>query len=84
LHFHLTPPNVEVLAPWLELAAQRIPVFGDAGIKKVISGPITHTPDGGYLMGPAPGLRNYWMCVGSSIGVAQGPGDGRYLAQWMV
>ena len=84
LHFHLTPPNVEVLAPWLELAAQRIPVFGEAGIKTVISGPITHTPDGGYLMGPAPGMRNYWMCVGSSIGVAQGPGDGRYLAQWMV
>ncbi|MBT22354.1 aminomethyltransferase, partial [Candidatus Poribacteria bacterium] len=84
LHFHLTPPDVDVLAPWLELAAQRIPVFGEAGIKKVISGPITHTPDGGYLMGPAPGMRNYWMCVGSAIGVAQGPGDGKYLAQWMV
>ena len=84
LHFHLTPPDVDALAPWLELAAQRMPVFGDAGIKTVVSGPITHTPDGGYLMGPAPGMRNYWLCVGSAIGVAQGPGDGKYLAQWMV
>ncbi|MCP4845268.1 MAG: FAD-dependent oxidoreductase [Actinomycetia bacterium] len=84
LHFHLTPPDHDVLMPWLELAAERIPVFGEAGIKQTISGPITHTPDGGFLMGPAPGLRNYWMCVGASIGITQGPGAGRYLAQWMV
>ncbi len=84
LHFHLTPPDHDVLMPWLELAAQRIPIFGEAGIKQTISGPITHTPDGGFLMGPAPGLRNYWMCVGASIGITQGPGAGKYLAQWMV
>ncbi len=35
-------------------------------------------------MGPAPGLQNYWMCVGASIGITQGPGAGKYLAQWMV
>ena len=84
LHFHLTPPDHDVLMPWRELAAERIPVFGEAGIKQTISGPITHTPDGGFLMGPAPGLRNYWMCVGASIGITQGPGAGKYLAQWMV
>ncbi len=84
LSFHLTPPDVERLLPWLELAGRRIPAFQEAGIKKVVSGPITHTPDAGYLMGPAPGLRNYWMCVGASIGVCQGPGAGKYLAQWMV
>jgi dimethylglycine dehydrogenase len=70
--------------PWLELAAQRIPVFAEAGIRTTISGPITHTPDSGYLMGPAPGLKNYWVCAGASIGVTQGPGAGKYLAQWMV
>ncbi len=84
LAFHLTPPEVERLLPWLGLAAQRIPAFEQAGIKQVVSGPITHTPDAGYLMGPAPGLENYWMCVGASIGVTQGPGAGKYLAQWMV
>ena len=47
-------------------------------------GPITHTPDGGFLLGPAAGLRNYWLCCGASIGITQGPGCGKYLAQWMV
>jgi dimethylglycine dehydrogenase len=84
LHFYLTPPDHDVLMPWLELAAQRIPVFAEAGIRTTISGPITHTPDSGYLMGPAPGLKNYWVCAGASIGVTQGPGAGKYLAQWMV
>ena len=84
LTFHLLPPDVEKLLPWLDLAARRIPAFARAGIKQVVCGPITHTPDSGYLMGPAPGMRNYWMCVGSSIGICQGPGAGKYLAQWMV
>ena len=84
LHFYLTPPNHDVLLPWLELAAKRIPVFAEAGIHTTVSGPITHTPDSGYLMGPAPGLKNYWVCAGASIGVTQGPGAGKYLAQWMV
>ena len=84
LTFHLTPPALDRLMPWLEFAGKRIPSFEAVGIKQVVSGPITHTPDAGYLMGPAPGLRNYWMCVGASIGITQGPGAGKYLAQWMV
>ena len=84
LHFHLTPPDLEQLAPWLEISAERFPIFAEAGIKQVVSGPITHTPDGGYLMGPASGVRNYWMCAGASIGITQGPGAGKFLAQWMV
>ena len=84
LHFHLTPPDLDQLAPWLEVSAERFPVFAEAGIKQVVSGPITHTPDGGYLMGPAAGHRNYWFCAGASIGITQGPGAGKYLAQWMV
>ena len=82
--FYLTPPRIDRLAESLELAGKRIPAFQTAGIKKVVSGPITHTPDAGFLMGPAPGLQNYWMCVGASIGITQGPGAGKYLAQWMV
>ena len=84
LEFHLEPPSLDRLMDSLGLAAERIPAFGDAGIKQVINGPITHTPDAGYLMGPAPGLRNYWYCLGASIGITQGPGAGKYLAQWMV
>ena len=84
LTFHLLPPDVEKLLPWLDLAARRTPVLEQAGIRRVVCGPITHTPDSGILLGPAPGLKNYWMCVGSSIGICQGPGAGKYLAQWMV
>ena len=84
LTFHLTPVELDRLLPWLEWAAQRLPCFAGAGIKQVVSGPITHTPDAGFLMGPAPGLRNYWYCAGASIGITQGPGAGKYLAQWMV
>ena len=70
--------------PWLEKASERLPLFGKAGLKTVVSGAITHTPDGVYLSGPAHGARNYWMHCGSSIGIAQGGGAGKYLAQWMV
>ena len=84
LDFHLDPPALDRLMESVGLAAERIPAFGNAGIKQVVNGPITHTPDAGFLLGPAPGLRNYWMCVGASIGITQGPGAGKYLAQWMV
>jgi len=83
-HFYLTPADLDQLMPWLIEAGNRIPAFQEAGIKTVISGPITHTPDSGFLMGPAPGVRNYWHCSGASIGVTQGPGAGKHLAQWMV
>lgn len=82
--FQLTPPRIDRLAESLQYAGMRIPAFETAGIKQVVSGPITHTPDAGFLMGPAPGVENHWMCVGASIGITQGPGAGKYLAQWMV
>ena len=80
----LLPPDIDRLAASLEWAAKRIPLFENAGIKRIVSGPITHCPDGNFLLGPAPGLKNYWMCCGASIGITQGPGAGKYLAQWMV
>ena len=70
--------------PWLEKAGERFPLFNQAGLKSVISGAITHTPDGNYLSGPAHGPKNYWMHCGASIGICQGAGAGKYLAQWMV
>lgn len=80
----LLPESIERLETSLLLASERIPIFANAGVKRVVNGPITHTPDGGYLMGPAGGLQNYWLCCGASIGITQGPGAGKYLAQWMV
>ncbi|HUR43612.1 MAG TPA: FAD-dependent oxidoreductase [Aestuariivirga sp.] len=80
----LVAPELDRLMPWLERAAERMPLFGQTGIKSIVSGAITHTPDGVYLSGPAPGAKNYWMHCGASIGICQGGGAGKYLAQWMV
>jgi dimethylglycine dehydrogenase len=80
----LFPDDLDRIAPWLERAIERMPIFGEVGIRRVINGAIPHTPDGAPLLGPAPGLRNYWMCCGTSFGIAQGGGCGKYLAQWML
>jgi dimethylglycine dehydrogenase len=80
----LFPDNLERIMPWLEKALERVPILADAGIRRVVNGAITHTPDGAPLLGPAAGLRNFWMCCGSSFGIAQGAGCGKYLAQWML
>ena len=80
----LLPPDLDRIMTCLERAAERIPAFANAGIKQVICGPMTHAPDAGILIGPAAGLRNFWNCCGSSVGITQGPGAGKYLAQWMV
>lgn len=81
---HLFPPDYDRIAPWLEAAFERMPVLADVGIQKAIHGAITHPPDGNMLLGPAPGLENYWCCNGVQVGIAWGPGATRYLADWMV
>ena len=80
----LEAPELDRIMPWLEKATERLPLFGKAGVKSIVSGAITHTPDGVYLSGPAHGAPNYWMHCGASIGICQGGGAGKYLAQWMV
>ena len=80
----LFPDDLERLMPWLGRAMERMPVIEEAGIKKVVNGAIPHSADGPPLLGPAAGLKNFWLCCGSSFGIAQGAGCGKYLAQWMV
>ena len=81
---HLFPPEYDRVAPWLEAAFHRVPVLADAGIVKEVHGAITHPPDGNMLLGPAPGLTNYWYCTGVQVGISWGPGATRQLATWMV
>ena len=80
----LFPDNLDRLMPWLGYAMERMPVLEDAGIKRVVNGAIPHSSDGSPLLGPAAGLKNFWLCCGSSFGIAQGGGCGKYLAQWML
>ncbi len=80
----LFEPDYDRILPWLENAFERMPVLAERGIKRAVHGAITHPPDGNMLLGPMPGVRNAWCCCGSQIGIAWGPGAGKYLAQWMV
>ena len=80
----LFPDDLERLFPWLGYAMERMPVLEEAGIKRVVNGAIPHSADGPPMLGPVAGLKNFWMCAGSSFGIAQGAGCGKYLAQWMV
>lgn len=80
----LFSPDLDRISPWLSKVMERMPILANLGIRRVVNGAITHTPDGMPLLGPAEGLRNFWMCCGSAIGIAQGPGCGLHLARWMV
>jgi dimethylglycine dehydrogenase len=75
--------DLERLMPFLDRCMDLMPPFREAGVKTVVNGPITHTPDDNILAGPQAGLRNFWNLCGASIGIAQG-GVGKYLAQWIV
>jgi len=68
----------------LEFAFNRFPVLEKAGIKTVINGPFTFAPDGNPLVGPVPGLQNYWSACGVMAGFSQGGGVGLVLAEWMI
>ncbi|WP_170405137.1 FAD-dependent oxidoreductase [Ruegeria arenilitoris] len=70
--------------PWLEESLNRMPIFADLGIQREVHGAISHPPDGNPLIGPVPGVRNYWCCCGTQIGIGWGPGLTRELARWMV
>ena len=80
----LLPDNLDKVADSIEFAFKRFPVLERAGIKSVIHGPFTFAPDGNPLVGPVPGLRNYWSACGVMAGFSQGGGVGLMLAQWMI
>lgn len=72
------------IMPWLENSMDRMPIFAELGIKREVHGAISHPPDGNPMIGPAPGVKNYWCCCGTQIGIGWGPGLTRELAKWMV
>jgi len=80
----LLPPDLERIAPALEVAYRHFPVLETAGIRKVINGPFTFAPDGNPLVGPVRGLPGYWAACGVMAGFSQGGGVGLALADWIV
>ena len=80
----LFAPDYDRVMPYLEKALDRMPIFAELGISRDVHGAISHPPDGNPLIGPAPGVINYWCCCGTQIGIGWGPGLTRELAKWMI
>ncbi|RUW45948.1 FAD-dependent oxidoreductase [Mesorhizobium sp. M1A.F.Ca.ET.072.01.1.1] len=80
----LIPADIDRISPELSIGFERYPVLQSTGIKRWVNGPITFTPDGNPLVGPVPGLRNYWCACGVMAGFSQGGGIGLALAQWIT
>ena len=80
----LFEPDYDRVMPWLANALERMPILSKLGIRRAVHGAISHPPDGNPLIGPAPGLRNYWCCCGCQIGVGWGPSLARELVRWIL
>ena len=80
----LLNPNLEHIADRLELGFERIPALAEAGIRQAVNGPFTFGPDGNPMIGPVPGMTNYWCAVGVMAGFCQGGGVGLTMAEWMI
>ncbi|HRV61553.1 GcvT family protein [Albidovulum sp.] len=82
--FQLYPDDLDRLEFYIEDALARVPVLGEAGVSKVINGPIPYAPDGNPLIGPMPGVPNAFEACVFTFGIAQGGGAGKVLAEWIT
>ncbi|WP_283967694.1 FAD-dependent oxidoreductase [Tritonibacter sp. AK171] len=80
----LLPDDFDKIEDSIDFAYKRFPALAEAGVKSVIHGPFTFAPDGNPLVGPVPGVRNYWSACAVMAGFSQGGGVGLMLAQWMT
>lgn len=83
-NFKLLDPDYEHFAPTMEFAAGRVPALRDVGINQLINGPESFTPDGNFILGEAPELKNFFVGAGfNAFGIAAGGGAGMALAEWV-
>ena len=76
--------DLDRLLPHVEAAQRRVPALERCGIKDIVNGPISYTPDGSPLIGPAWGVRNLWLNEGHSFGITAAGGSGWQIAEWIV
>ncbi|HJM22671.1 MAG TPA: FAD-binding oxidoreductase, partial [Acidimicrobiales bacterium] len=76
----LLPPDLEHISENLDVGFAHFPIFADAGLKQVVNGPFTFSPDGNPLLGPVRGLPGYWCACAVMAGLSQGGGVGLALA----
>ena len=80
----LLEPKLDNIQDRLAIGFERMPALKKAGIKNIVNGPFTFGPDGSPLIGPVPGLKNYWVAVGVMAGFCQGGGVGKCIAEWII
>ncbi len=80
----LFPDDLERIEDNMMRAIERVPVVGEAGIKRVINGPMIWSPDSAALFGPVPELKNYFCCNGIIPGFSQSGGLGLMSAEWII
>ncbi len=77
-------PDIDHIADFIEHGIYRFPIMGETGFKHVTDGPITYTPNGDPLVGPAYPLKNFFHACGYSFGITQAGGIGHYIAGWIM
>ena len=82
--FQLYPDDLDRLEFYIEDAMARVPILAEAGVSKVINGPIPYTPDGNAMIGPMPGVPNAFEACVFTFGIAQAGGAGKVLAEWVT
>jgi dimethylglycine dehydrogenase len=80
----LLAEDIERISGELEVGFRHFPAFNNAGIKTIINGPFTFSPDGNPLVGPVRGMTNFWSACAVMAGFSQGGGVGLALAQWII
>ena len=80
----LLTPDLDRIAPQMDIAFKHYPALATTGIKTVINGPFTFSPDGNPLVGPIRGIRNCWVACAVMAGLSQGGGVGLALANWIT
>ena len=84
-HYTLLDSDFDHFEPMMELALGRVPALETAGIKTLVNGPESFTPDGNFILGEAPELRNFFVGAGfNAFGIAAGGGAGMALAEWVA
>ena len=85
LHYSLLDSNFDHFEQLMELSLGRVPALETAGIKTLTNGPESFTPDGNFILGQAPELKNFFVGAGfNAFGIAAAGGAGMALAEWVT
>ena len=84
-HFSLLDSDYDHFELIMNNALGRVPLLETAGIKELINGPESFTPDGNFILGESPELNNFYVGAGfNAYGIAAGGGAGMALAEWVA